>query len=528
MLIAGCCSPAWGQSVSLPTTHEVYDFLKRVEARGILKDYRDAAKPLSRKEIAAHLLSINGSLEFLTPVERDSYEFLKSEFSYELGSLAGDRDPTDLRWHLVSLGLDPGVLNIDLNGALRWERVGGASNRLRAQGVRFYGYAFDNVGVSFNFVDVRETGGTINHQKVHTPDPGIVLTKGTNAAIEYNTTEAQFSFETGRFQFYLEKIQNVWGYGERGNVILSRKSPSYPQLRMRVPVSSWMDFVYVLADLNSNVLDSSRSYPAYSSSSTNFFRPVNRPKYMAAHYVEFTIMDGLDLSLGESVIYSDKGIQLMYLIPVMFFKSGEHYNRDTDNIQWFGSVDVNLIPNVNINLSVLIDELNTDDLLRPGSARNQLGYTIGVHTYDVGLRNLEFIAEYTRMNPWVYSHKYPAATFSNNGYDLGHWIGQNADDVYLDMRLTPSRSLRIGAFFDWNRKGGLKDIALQYQTPSQPFLYGPVRQERTFGLYGRFQFTRDGFLNGMLHWQTIRDQAVTNTIKQGAPEFSLGLTYGIW
>lgn len=521
-------SPLLSQSVSLPTTHEVYDFFKRVEARGILKDYRDATKPLARKDIARHLLSMDGRLNQLTEVERDTYEYLKSEFSYELGSLGGDPEPTDLRWHLLSLDLHHGVMNLDLNGQLRWDGPKEKTVRYRGQGLRFYGYAFNNVGFSFNFVDYREAGQGMNLGKSDTPDPGIVLTKATQSAMEYNTTEVQLSFQTGSFQFSLEKMQNVWGYGERGNVILSRKSPSYPQIKMRVPLSPWMDFVYVLADLNSNVIDSARSYTAYSSAIAPFFRRVDRQKYMAAHVLEFTVIDGLDFSLGESVIYSDKGIQLMYLIPVMFFKSGEHYNRDTDNIQWFGSVDINLVPRINFNLSVLIDELTTDDLLSPANARNQLGFTAGIHTYDLGIENLELIAEYTRMNPWVYSHKYPAATFTNNGYDLGHWVGQNADNLYFDARYVPIRPLRVGAFYERYRKGGLVDIAFQYRLPSKPFLYGPVHEERSMGLYGRYQFARDGFFDGLFRWRTVKDEAAPTLNKSNSPEFSVRLSYGIW
>ncbi|HLA69390.1 MAG TPA: capsule assembly Wzi family protein [Bacteroidota bacterium] len=521
-------SPLLSQSVSLPTTHEVYDFFKRVEARGILKDYRDATKPLARKDIARHLLSMDGRLNQLTEVERDTYEYLKSEFSYELGSLGGDPEPTDLRWHLLSLDLHHGVMNLDLNGQLRWDGPKEKTVRYRGQGLRFYGYAFNNVGFSFNFVDYREAGQGMNLGKSDTPDPGIVLTKATQSAMEYNTTEVQLSFQTGSFRFSLEKMQNVWGYGERGNVILSRKSPSYPQIKMRVPLSPWMDFVYVLADLNSNVIDSARSYTAYSSAIAPFFRRVDRQKYMAAHVLEFTVIDGLDFSLGESVIYSDKGIQLMYLIPVMFFKSGEHYNRDTDNIQWFGSVDINLVPRINFNLSVLIDELTTDDLLSPANARNQLGFTAGIHTYDLGIENLELIAEYTRMNPWVYSHKYPAATFTNNGYDLGHWVGQNADNLYFDARYVPIRPLRVGAFYERYRKGGLVDIAFQYRLPSKPFLYGPVHEERSMGLYGRYQFARDGFFDGLFRWRTVKDEAAPTLNKSNSPEFSVRLSYGIW
>lgn len=531
--------PVFGQSVSLSTTHEVYGFLKRLEARRILTDYKDAFKPLSRMAIAEYLYFIQPKLDLLTEVERDTYEYLRSEFSYEFGAIGGDPEPTELRWHLFSFDLMEGMLNADLNASFQWSRSGSSlrwfsindpreSVRMRSQGARFYGYAFKDVGFAFNFVDHREAGNAIDFSKQNTPDQGFVQTTTGAEVLEYNTTEAQLSWNIGEFTFALEKMHKVWGYGERGNVILSRKSPSAPQFRMRVPLASWMDFVYVLADLHSNVVDSARSYPANSSSMTNFYRTVYRSKYMAGHGVEISITDGLDFSIGETVIYSDKGIQLMYLLPVMFFKSGEHYNRDTDNIQWFGSLDVNLIRNTNLYLSVLIDEINTNDLLNPGQARNQLGYTAGVHLYDLPLRNTEFILEYSRLNPWVYTHKYPAATFANNGYAMGHWIGQNADLLFVGLVATPMYDLRLMGQYEHYRKGGLKDVAFQYQVPSQPFLYGPLREERTFGLDARYQFVRDGFVHAQVRSVNRTDEANPALNAKGRVEFELGVRYGVW
>lgn len=511
----------------LPTSHEVYGFLKRLEARGLLKGYRDAVKPLSRREIARQLERIDKSLDRLTGVERDEFEFLRSEFSYELGSVAGDPEPTDFRWHLFSFGLREGIMNIDLNGKLAWAETRSGKTRLRGQGLKSYGYVFKNVGYYFNFVDYREAGKGINAAKNHTPDPGVVLTKSGAEAIEYNGTEAQLTLQLGEFQFSIEKMQNVWGYGTGGSVIFSTKAPSYPQFKMRVRLTDWMDFTYLHADLNSNIIDSVRSYHANSSGMIDFFRPVNRLKYLAAHHLEVTIIEGLDLSLGESVVYSDKFPQLIYLLPVMFFKSGEHYNRDTDNVQWFGSLDVNLVRGLNFYFSVLIDELNTDDLLRPGSARNQLGYTAGVHTYDLLVENTELSVEYSRLNPWTYSHKYPAATFTNNGYDLGHWIGQNADLLSLEAGYRPLRKVRVGAFYEHYRKGGFKDVAYQYIIPSEPFLYDLQHEERSYGLSGRFQPVRDLFLDAKVRTRTLTDM-LTGANKERKLEFQISASYGIW
>jgi hypothetical protein len=248
---------------------------------------------------------------------------------------------------------------------------------------------------------------------------------------------------------------------------------------------------------------------------------------MAAHMVEFTPWRGVDISLGESVVYSDRGPLLIYMIPVMFFKSAEHYNRDKDNIQWFANLDLNLIRNVDIYSSLFIDDLALDDILNPDKQRNYLGFTVGFQTYDVLLKSVELIAEYTRINPWVYTHKYTAVDFTNNGYVMGSWMGQNADNIYVDLSYRPARSLVFGGAIQVYRKGGLKDIQYQYQLPPQPFLYGPLHEERSFGLYAKWQFVRDGFIDARVTSRTTSDEAL-GINKDKKLEFSVSARYGLW
>ena len=518
---------AHSQSIYQPSSHEIYPFLKRMEARGLLTDYRDAVKPISRKVLASHLKALETAAEKMTDVERDEYEFLKGEFNYELSILAGDPQPSEIRWHVISESFPGGIVNIEPNLQFSYTKVGDDNVRLRGQGIKTYGYVFQNIGYYFNFVDFREVGKAVNPSKTNTPDPGIVLTKIVGDEIEYNTTEVQFTFGVGAFNFSLEKMQNSWGLARRGNLIFSDKSPSYPQVKLRVPVTEWMDFVYLHAELNSNVVDSSRSYFTNSSSVQNFYRNVDHAKYMAAHMIEFTPAHGVNVSLGESVVYSDRGPLLIYMIPMMFFKSAEHYNGDKDNVQWFGNLDLNLIRNVNLYGSLFIDELNIDDLFDPDKQRYQVGYTVGFQSYDILVNNLELNAEYTRLNPWVYTHKQPATEFTNNGYVMGNWMGQNADNLFLDLSYRPMRSLLLGATYEVFRKGGEKDIAYQYRLPSQRFLYGPLHEERSYGAYARYQFVRDGFLDARVGYRSTSDEAnnLRNDRKLG---FSIGARYGLW
>ncbi|MFH0991909.1 MAG: hypothetical protein V1799_18025 [bacterium] len=518
------------QSIYLPVSHEVYPFLKRMEARGFLRQYRDAAKPLSRLEIARHFVLLEGHILEMTEVERNTYEYLKGEFNYELDIVLGSSEPSETRGHLMFMYLQNGILNLDFNGQLEQRNIGSKQVRLRSQGFKLYGYATDDIGYYLNFVDNREVGGALNPTKSNTPDPGIVSTKRETEVLEYNTIEAQVTLALGQFQLSLEKMQNVWGSGRNGNIIFSTKTPSYPQFKLRFPITDWMDFIYLHADLNSAMIDSGRSYISGSSSMAEYYRPVDRLKFIAAHQLEISVMDGLDLSLGESVVYSDRGPLLIYMIPIMFFKSAEHYNNDKDNIQWFFNADVNLIPDVNCYATLLLDDLSTDNLLGSSKANNEVAYTIGFQAYDVLKDNLEITCEYTRLNPWVYHHKFSATNVSSNGYDLGHWIGQNADNVFLELSYRPSRVWQFGSSYERFRKGGEKDIAYHYQNDltAPQFLFGPLRDEESFCLYGRYQFLRDGFITLSAKSREVKDEAGLDPLLGSQMEYRLNIRYGIW
>jgi hypothetical protein len=525
-------SHALSQDIYMTPSHEVYAFLKRMEARQLLVDYKDAAKPLSRMTLAKMLKVLEPQLKEMTRVERESYEFFVTEFKYELLKLANDPQPSELRWHLLSYDLTDGHANLDIKYKLSSTSEQGKSHTLRSQGLTMYGYAFNDVGFSFQWIDNLERGDNINFDKTNTPDQGITLkTKLESNTLEYNTINAQLSWKIGAFDFSIEKAPNVWGYGKSGGIILSEKAPSFPQIKMRVPLSNNIDFIYIHGELNSNVIDSSRSYTVtYTHPFYSAIREVDHSKYIAAHMIEFSLFNGVDMSLGESVIYSDRGPLFIYLIPVMFFKAAEHYNRDADNTQIFGTLDLNVIRNINFTFSLFLDELNTDQLFDPDKSRRQLAFSSGLRLYDIPINNMELYVEYTRANPWVYNHKYPATTFTNNGYDLGSWIGQNADDLYWEALYTPLRQLKIGLTYEVYRKGGASSIYDQYQADGGklPFLFGLWHQEHSAGIFVKYQPLRDIFFDFRGKFRSVQDAVDPSQNRNNTFEAVLSAGLGIW
>ena len=535
----------YAQVVYLPVSNEVYDFLKRMSSKELLRDYKDAAKPLSRMYIAKELRELEDMEDKMTSIERETYEFYVTEFKYELLKLAGDNEPSETRWHILSKELTGGILNMDIDYQFSHELSGGIKTDLYTKGLRFDGYVFNSMGFYFNLDDNKEIGSNLNFYKLNTPDKGVVSSTGQNlpaysldvdplkspalSELDYDEVDAQFTYQIGSFALSLEKSNNIWGYGENGNVIFSNKTPSYPMFKMRVPLCNDIEFVYFHAELNSNVIDSTLSYYSYTPGASEF-REVDRSKFIAAHQLEMMIWNGVDFSIGESVVYSDRGPLLIYMIPVMLFKAGEHYNGNKDNCQFFGSLDLNVIKNVDLYTSLFIDEINIDQLFNGLYSREQIAYTIGGHTYDILLNNLEVSAEYSRANPGVYDHQYKATTYTNNGYVLGDWIGQNADDLIMSAAYRLLRELKLSVYNEIFRKGSPMPISDQYSANQGGFAFldGLRHEERIYGVKAHYQPLRDVFFDAKAQFHTLTDEAEAASNYNKRFEFLISASLGLW
>jgi hypothetical protein len=198
----------------------------------------------------------------------------------------------------------------------------------------------------------------------------------------------------------------------------------------------WLNFNYTHAWLNSNIADSSLSYFTNTGRIDNDFRLVFVQKYLATHSIEVEAMKGLNIAIGESILYSDK-IDPGFLIPINLFKFYDN-NRSNylieagSNGQYFLSVSSrNQIKNTHLYSTLFIDEIKVSAMLNKKESRNQLGFNLGGSITDVFIPYLTLGAEYTRVNPFVYSNLIPAQNYTSYNYSLGDWMGNNFDKAII-------------------------------------------------------------------------------------------------
>ena len=535
-----CSASVWSQVVFEPLYRDIYPYMERISQRGVI-EYNDLIKPLSRKYFAKKIIELDEKLDELTPLEKKELTFFKRDFHYEIMALQGDvkiekkghflKDEGN-RYRLYSY--HDSLFNFNLNPILGynyWKNSNADLSSHRWNGVYLYGDVASKIGFSFDFRDNLETGNGVDYTKEFTPDQGVVRSKGSKSKgnIEYSRIQASMGVDWAWGAFVIGKDYINWGYSQTTPLVHSSKAPTYPFLRLDLEPANWFRFNYFHGWLNSNIIDSSASY---TTNKTGTNREIYRNKYYANHSIEIKPVKGLNISIGESIVYADQ-LQPIYLIPIMFFRAADHYlsNQNNDagsNLQmFFGLSSRNHIPKTHVYGTLFLDEFTFSGLNDPATRRNQLGYNVGISVTDVLINNLTVGVEYARINPFAYEHYIPTTTYANHDYTLGYWTGHNADQISGNLKYRVIRGLQVEVTGSYTRKGGEGDPDDQSTLPSKPFLFGEVSTFITGGVSVRYEVTHDLFvkLYGELNKNTF-EQMNGSKIKNDFSTIGMRLNYG--
>jgi len=510
---------------------EIYNFLFRQAQKGNI-EIIDFIQPISRKEISLHLNSLNDSTSRLTVKERKELNFYLQEYSEfstrDTGSIHFMKRDSSQRFRFLSVEKDGFVIKAE--PLLTLETRTGSAQQIfkKGNGVQFWGHISKNIGFQFYFQDYTESGKGLDTSKDFNNEQGIVRTTTVNPrTLTYSEIRGNITYNWKNSSISLGKDNLLWGYGKNGRTILSDKAPSYPFIRIDYRPIKWLSFQYAHAWLQSAIIDSSKTY----STSNHVFggkREFYIQKFMATHSLNFFPVKGLSLSIGESIIYSDK-LSVAYLMPMMFFKAYDHYSSKHNisagsNGQFYLQVSSrNHIPNTHLYASTFIDEIRASALFNRSKSRNQLGFTLGTSVTDV-LPYLTLGFEYTRINPFVYKNLIDAQSYRSQGYLLGDWMGDNADRLIAYAEYTPIPRLKTLIQWQHVRKGSSGTFEQQYYDEPQPeFLFGLNREQTETKLGLSYQLIHNIYVQSRLTF--IRERLISNN--RNSSVFSFGTSIGL-
>ena len=326
----------------------------------------------------------------------------------------------------------------------------------------------------------------------------------------------------------LVKDNMQWGNNYNGANIFGGNNPSFVQLRLHISPVKWFDFNYFHGWLNSMVVDSNNSFWVTNSYGTSY-RQVYHRKFIAGNMFTFTPFRYLNISAGNSIVYDNETANPAYLIPLFFYKSVDHSltsGIDNMNSQMFFDISSRQIKNLHLYATWFIDELSVSRFTNK-NAWNFFSWKAGFRLTDLPVSNLSFTTELTYSYPLAFQHYIPTITFQDQGYNLGHYLKDNAREWYIALDYHPVRTLDVNLFF-LDAIRGPDYTELGVDRVGNPPLAFVQWHNTSFGLKASYQV-----INDLYTWVSFTASNITGDARW-SPEYffgrkntvNFGLTFG--
>jgi hypothetical protein len=449
------------QQDNLPIDHRVYSFLKEMRVKRILNKLQDDFLVLSRSQIISLLNEVERKSDLLSTTEKKLLEKFKYELTDELNSnnssvfFTSDKDVgqsflnllTNKKKYLYGIIEDENSFFVEGLGNFyhgqKFSPTPVTNSNLYDIGFRVRGTVFNKLGYNLTVIKGGVSGNALLAEKV---EPRLL---SNFKWVEKLENIGNYGFNYGYLKLNLEPYPKMFlslqlgrediafGYGYGNKLIISGNNPTLDFISF--------NFSYGVFNL----------FSLHASTVGEFLpkREDRFTKYIAINKMKFAF-DNLEFGIGESMIYSGRGIELGYLSPISFYKFVEMDIQDRDNGNVFLELKTNPIDNLEIQGTFFLDENILSNLQYLDKYTNKTAYQIGLFLYNpLRISDLSLIAEYTKIRPFVYTHINPQNTYTSFGRNLGHWIGPNADEIILKLAYNINEYFRIWSSYSFVRKG---------------------------------------------------------------------------
>ena len=444
---------------------EVYDFLDELATDGII-DLTEAVRPYNRKQIATMLLTAQLNDSLLSRRQKDDLQFYLQDYALELDTLPvyhsyGHRHVTQWITPVSNLSLaDPSLHILGMNmyaskkGAITHRWYGAEIQMDIAGHLSIWGSLRDNSwdGSLLSKTYFPSSYDRLYGARLTTPGylnnlPGVQY-KEANYGGDFSDSRGGVALYTwwGRIAVERERLQ--WGDAQLSSTILSAHNPAVPMLTLQLTPCKWFQFDYFHAWLVSNVLDSTYYYnERYEEGVTRVhYRPAN--KFMAANMFTFMPCKYVQFSFGNSIVYGERNVQAAYFIPIAFFKSLDHLltkgvNSENQNSQVFASVTIRPTDHLRLYGTFYLDEFKAARVSPKNKENNPFSYLVGFQWSGWPVNGLSLRGEFMRSYIATYTHSISVLDYTSNTYNMGHYMGDNAQSIYVGLSYRPTRSLRL-------------------------------------------------------------------------------------
>jgi hypothetical protein len=471
----------WTQPVYVPLEHWAYEFLERMQTKGRLS-VMYGAFPYTRSEIADALLEIEKQKSpTLTSAETGRLNQLKEEFADELGyKTALPRTSGERHFMTWKENLYKAFVDLEMNQKLihRSDDLPLLSHTTLGGFLR--GQLSERFGFSLYARNTLRKGENL-HKEQFDPSLGApVVISGKNAYSD--DASAYFTYQLPHILIEFGRDEAEWGPGRTGHLILSRHGAYFDMLRLRLQFRRFQ-WTSIHGKLNHSP----------------------QPKFLAAHRLEWRIKSWLKIAGSELVIYGNRDIEPMYLNPLMPYHVAEHHLGDRDNNTM--AFDITLFPSRGHRavMEFFLDDYTSSE--NPFTYYgNKWAFLAGWHWVDpLGLAGCDISTEYTRIEPYVYTHTDTINVYQEYGRSIGYFLGPNSENLNLEISCLLNRDIDATLLLAQSRKGDgdLFTPANADISTKKKFLSGIVETRRQAGVEVTAQIFRDCFIQTRYSFQRI-------------------------
>lgn len=421
--------PLSAQVEYVQSCHPVYDFLERLSALHIIKNYDSFEKPQTRRVIAEHLTEAIGRKEELDKIDERVLDDYIIEFEFEIfGTLKNAEALLTKGYSFLSEKekylfffnrKEKASIFINLNASgeyLLFNQSGSYKSFLGSIGGEIRGTFLNKFGFSLYGANGNASGDKVASLQKRELQYNFKFNEKPDESF-FDETHGYLTADFNEVRFKIGSDRKEIGYGNIKS-ILGNNAPAFDYLSFNINYD-FFSYSYLHGKLlgkQTTIFDSL----------SGDISTINE-KYISYHRIGFNLSKHFSFGLGEIVVYSKRGIDLSYLNPFNFYKSVEHSNRDRDNAMLFLDFTNNSIKGLKFFSTILIDDINASKL-GTGWWGNQAAYHFGVSSYNLyNYFPVDFSMEYYRVDPYVFTHRIEDNNFTNYNYQLNESTPPNSE-----------------------------------------------------------------------------------------------------
>lgn len=426
-----CALPAKAQLEHVPVSHPVYKFLARAESRGFLPHLSLSELPWKRFRVAKALEMISSNPENLSSSERNTLELFEKEFglrphdnavvlysesdSLQVFSARMFGDYEKFIYHFEDSLHSVNLIPLASVEAMAENTEAGSTNVLLGNlGVRLHGTLSNMLGYY-----LQATNGAVisGERELALEDRRLRQNiKFADLNSDFDFSESHVHFQYNWFYATIGRETRLLGSGMNQRLYISTNSPPFDALSLGAEFSDF-EYRYTHASLIGRP-------------ETNHDVGVETQipdKYAGIHRFSYRPSWG-EIAFWENIIYSDRNPDLAYLNPLSFFKSLEHALRDRDNSIMGLDAVIRPFPRIQIKGTFLLDDIIFSKL-GTGYWSNKFAWNMAA--VSALPWNIDLGVEYSRVEPFTFSHYNPQNSMTNDMLLYGSYIPANSDKLEI-------------------------------------------------------------------------------------------------